>query len=62
MANRWSRKSPAYVGLFTTDLGTGLQAGAQNQGMFVAGRFFMGTAQAFMFSVPIGLSWGEICG
>jgi MFS family permease len=40
--DRWGRKSGIYIGSMIVFLGVGLQAGASNFDMFIAGRFLLG--------------------
>ena len=57
IANRWGRKLGVYVGYCFLILGVCLQTAAQNEGTFVAARFFLGCASAwFGCSVPLLIS------
>jgi MFS family permease len=53
LANKYGRKIPVYIGILIITFGVGLQTGSKNAGMFIASRFFVGTASGFLGCVPI---------
>ena len=51
--NKYGRKFPVYIGILIITFGIGLQTESKNAGMFIASRFFVGTASGFLGCVPI---------
>ncbi|KAF2004283.1 general substrate transporter [Amniculicola lignicola CBS 123094] len=60
IADRWGRKSAIFIGCVIMVMGAGVQAGAKNLDMFMAGRFFMGFGNSLaQLSSPLLLA--ELC-
>jgi MFS family permease len=53
IANKWGRKPSIYIGLFVISFGVALQVAAQNPGMFIAARLFVGMSSGFFGSAPL---------
>jgi MFS family permease len=52
LANKYGRKIPVYIDILIITFGVGLQTGS-SAGMFIALKFFVGTASGFLGCVPI---------
>jgi MFS family permease len=53
IADRYGRKACLYAGLVFVTLGSGLQTGAKDTGMFIAARFFIGVASSLFSAAAI---------
>jgi MFS family permease len=53
VADRYGRKACLYAGLVFITLGSGLQTGAKDAGMFITARFFIGVASSLFSAAAI---------